>query len=190
MSVRPPRPRLPSLNGLRAFEAAARLESFAKAADELGVTPGAITQQVRQFEAWLGFTVFRRLPQGVALTEAAREALPRLTRGFDMLVTFELDSADLLPEAKRNLETVAAALNDDRLKVAKFKVEGHTDAFGTDEYNLRLSEERAKAVTDFLVQQNVERERILAVGLGKASPRTDDPYDPGNRRVELNLSLE
>ena len=85
MPVRPPRPRLPSLNGLRAFEAAARLESFAKAADELGVTPGAITQQVRQFEAWLGFTVFRRLPQGVALTEAAREALPRLTRGFDML---------------------------------------------------------------------------------------------------------
>jgi LysR family glycine cleavage system transcriptional activator len=85
LSVKPPRPRLPSLNGLRAFEAAARLESFAKAADELGVTPGAITQQVRQFEAWLGFPVFRRLPQGVALTEAAREALPRLTRGFDML---------------------------------------------------------------------------------------------------------
>lgn len=85
MSVRPPRPRLPALNALRAFEAAARLESFAKAADELGVTPGAVTQQVRQFEAWLGFPVFRRLPQGVVLTDAAREALPRLTRGFDML---------------------------------------------------------------------------------------------------------
>lgn len=85
MAVRPPAPRLPSLNGLRAFEAAARLESFAKAADELGVTAGAVTQQIRQFEAWLGFPVFRRLPQGVALTDAAREALPRLTRGFDML---------------------------------------------------------------------------------------------------------
>lgn len=85
MPVKPPRPRLPSLNALRAFEAAARLESFAKAADEIGVTAGAITQQIRQLEATLGFTVFRRLPQGVALTEAAREALPRLTRGFDML---------------------------------------------------------------------------------------------------------
>lgn len=85
MPVKPPRPRLPSLNALRAFEAAARLESFAKAADEIGVTAGAVTQQIRQLEATLGFAVFRRLPQGVALTEAAREALPRLTRGFDML---------------------------------------------------------------------------------------------------------
>lgn len=85
MPVKPPRPRLPSLNALRAFEAAARLESFAKAADEIGVTAGAVTQQIRQLEATLGFAVFRRLPQGVALTDAAREALPRLTRGFDML---------------------------------------------------------------------------------------------------------
>lgn len=85
MPIKPPRPRLPSLNALRAFEAAARLESFAKAAEEIGVTAGAVTQQIRQLEATLGFAVFRRLPQGVALTDAAREALPRLTRGFDML---------------------------------------------------------------------------------------------------------
>jgi LysR family glycine cleavage system transcriptional activator len=85
LPVKPPRPRLPSLNALRAFEAAARLESFTKAADELGVTAGAVTQQIRQFEATLGFAVFRRLAQGVVLTDAAREALPRLTRGFDML---------------------------------------------------------------------------------------------------------
>jgi LysR family glycine cleavage system transcriptional activator len=85
LPIKPPRPRLPSLNALRAFEAAARLESFAKAAEEIGVTAGAVTQQIRQLEATLGFAVFRRLPQGVALTDAAREALPRLTRGFDML---------------------------------------------------------------------------------------------------------
>ncbi|MGO4174320.1 LysR substrate-binding domain-containing protein [Bosea sp. TAF32] len=85
MPVKPPRPRLPSLNALRAFEAAARLESFTRAADELAVTAGAVTQQIRQLEATLGFPVFRRLAQGVALTDAAREALPRLTRGFDML---------------------------------------------------------------------------------------------------------
>lgn len=85
MPVKPPRPRLPSLNALRAFEAAARCESFAKAAEELGVTAGAVTQQIRQLEAWLGFPVFRRLPQGVVPTEAARATLPRLTRGFDTL---------------------------------------------------------------------------------------------------------
>jgi LysR family glycine cleavage system transcriptional activator len=46
MPVKPPRPRLPSLKALRAFEAAARCGSFAKAADELGVTSGAVTQQI------------------------------------------------------------------------------------------------------------------------------------------------
>jgi LysR family glycine cleavage system transcriptional activator len=85
MPVKPPRARLPSLNALRAFEAAARCGSFAKAAEELGVTAGAVTQQVRQLEAWLGFALFRRLPQGVELSAAAREALPKLSRGFDVL---------------------------------------------------------------------------------------------------------
>jgi LysR family glycine cleavage system transcriptional activator len=85
MPVKPPRSRLPSLNALRAFEAAARHQSFTEAAAELGVTPGAVTQQIRQFEAWLGFPLFRRLAQGVELTQGAREALPKLSRGFDML---------------------------------------------------------------------------------------------------------
>ena len=85
MPIKPPRPRLPSLNALRAFEAAARCESFIKAADELGVTASAVTQQIRQLESWLGFPLFRRLAQGVTLTQAAREALPKLTRGFDTL---------------------------------------------------------------------------------------------------------
>ncbi|WP_291664910.1 MULTISPECIES: LysR family transcriptional regulator [unclassified Bosea (in: a-proteobacteria)] len=85
LPVKPPRPRLPPLNALRAFEAAARLGSFVKAADELGVTAGAVTQHIRQLEATLGVPLFRRMPQGVALTDAAREALPKLTRGFDLL---------------------------------------------------------------------------------------------------------
>lgn len=85
MPVKPPRPRLPSLNALRAFEVAARHESFTQSAEELGVTPGAVTQQIRQLEAWLGFPLFRRLAQGVELTQGARDILPKLTRGFDML---------------------------------------------------------------------------------------------------------
>lgn len=76
---------MPPLNALRAFEAAGRLGSFARAAEELGVTPGAIAQQVRQLEAFLGFPLFRRLPQGVALTEAGRQAQPRLSAAFEAL---------------------------------------------------------------------------------------------------------
>jgi len=85
MPVKPPRPRLPSLNALRALEAAARCESFVKASEELGVTAGAVTQQIRQLEGWLGFALFRRLAHGVELTHGAREALPKLTRSFDLL---------------------------------------------------------------------------------------------------------
>src|SRR6185437_11157948 len=67
------RGQLPPLNGLRAFEAAARLGSFAAAGDELGVTPGAISQQVRALEARLGASLFERRPQSLAPTAAARE---------------------------------------------------------------------------------------------------------------------
>jgi LysR family glycine cleavage system transcriptional activator len=74
--------RLPPLNALRAFEAAARHGSFARAADELAVTPAAISQQIRLLEADLGVELFRRLPRGLVVTEAAKRALPELGKGF------------------------------------------------------------------------------------------------------------
>ena len=74
--------RLPPLGSLRAFEAAARHESFAKAADELAVTPAAVSQQIRLLEADLGVSLFRRLPRGLVLTQAGRSALPELGKAF------------------------------------------------------------------------------------------------------------
>ncbi|CAN7680364.1 LysR substrate-binding domain-containing protein [Mesorhizobium sp. LjNodule214] len=85
MAVNPPRPRMPPLNALRAFEAAARHESFAKAADELGVTPAAVSHQVKALEAWLGSSMFVRHPQGLHLTEAGRAALPAFSTAFDAM---------------------------------------------------------------------------------------------------------
>jgi LysR family glycine cleavage system transcriptional activator len=87
MTIRAPRPRMPSLNALRAFEAAARAESFVLAADELGVTPGAVAQQIKQLEAWVGQPLFTRGTRAVRLTAAARSALPQLMAGFDQLAT-------------------------------------------------------------------------------------------------------
>ena len=77
--------RLPHLNSLRAFEAAARLLSFSKAAEELNVTPAAVSQQVKQLEAYLGVTLFRRLTRAVQLTPQAQAVLPMMTDGFDTL---------------------------------------------------------------------------------------------------------
>ncbi|HCI46267.1 MAG TPA: LysR family transcriptional regulator [Rhodospirillaceae bacterium] len=73
---------LPPLNSLRAFEAAARLGGFARAADELNVTPAAVSHQVKQLEAMLDVTLFERKPRGLVLTEAGNQMLPDLTRGL------------------------------------------------------------------------------------------------------------
>ncbi|SNB62900.1 transcriptional regulator, LysR family [Arboricoccus pini] len=74
--------RLPPLNSLRAFLAAARYTSFVKAGDELGVTPAAISQQVKQLEAALSVELFERMPRGLVLTESARAAMPELEKAF------------------------------------------------------------------------------------------------------------
>lgn len=79
--------KLPPLNALRAFEAAGRHLSFSRAADELNVTPGAISQQMRILEGWLGAPLFKRDPKGLELTEAGLAALPHMREGFDRLAT-------------------------------------------------------------------------------------------------------
>lgn len=77
--------RLPPLNSLRAFESAARLLSFTKAADELSVTQSAVSHQVKALEDWAGIPLFRRDGRQVALTEAAAKFLPAVTTAFDQL---------------------------------------------------------------------------------------------------------
>jgi OOP family OmpA-OmpF porin len=110
--------------------------------------------------------------------------------GFDVLVTFELNSAVLTPEAVTNLKQVAVALIDPRLSGARFAVEGFTDASGSEAYNNGLSEKRAQSVTEFLMAEGVPAERLMAVGFGETKPRVSDPYDPINRRVEMRINLQ
>ena len=76
---------LPPLNSLRAFEASARHLSFSKAAQELNVTPGAISQQIKLLEDYLGTRLFKRLNRLIELTETGQIFLPRLTRAFNLL---------------------------------------------------------------------------------------------------------
>lgn len=77
--------KLAHLNALRAVEAAARHLSFTRAADELSVTPGAISQQVRLVEEYYGVKLFRRFRRGIALTEKGAAAFSDLAAGFDSL---------------------------------------------------------------------------------------------------------
>ncbi|MEM6624936.1 MAG: LysR family transcriptional regulator [Pseudomonadota bacterium] len=76
---------LPSPNWLRTFEAAARLGGFTAAGTALGLTPAAVSQQIRALESHLGFRLFERQARGVALTEMGQAYLPSVRRAFEDL---------------------------------------------------------------------------------------------------------
>ncbi len=80
-------PPLPPLNALKAFEASGRHLNFRLAAEEIGVTQGAVAQQVRGLERRLGVMLFERQPKGLALTEEGRRYFATLRRAFEMMAT-------------------------------------------------------------------------------------------------------
>ena len=81
----PMKRRLPSLNALRAFEAAARHLSFTRAAEELFVTQAAVSHQVKALEEHLGRKLFRRLNRALLLTDDGQAYLPAVSRAFALL---------------------------------------------------------------------------------------------------------
>ena len=115
---------------------------------------------------------------------------PAKKAGLDMLINFGLDSATLEPDAQAKLDEFAKALKDSRLNSLSFAVEGYTDASGSTAYNEGLSQRRAKSVTAFLLSRGVEPSRLSAIGMGENNPRSADPYDPVNRRVEMRIKAQ
>jgi OmpA-OmpF porin, OOP family len=102
-------------------------------------------------------------------------------------IEFGINSSELAPEARAQLEELAAALSSEELRAYRFEIIGHTDARGSREHNLALSQRRAYAVRDFLLQvAGVNPRRLEATGRGMdALVRPDDPYAAENRRVEI-----
>jgi LysR family glycine cleavage system transcriptional activator len=100
------RQRLPPLNALRAFEAAARHESFTRAAAELFVTQGAVSHQVKALETELGVRLFNRAPTGLVLTEAGKDYLVAVRDGFDRIA---LGTERLLQRQNAGVLTVSAS---------------------------------------------------------------------------------
>jgi len=79
--------RLPPLSGLRLFEAAARCGSFKRAAQELNLTPGALSHGIDSLEQWLDVELFERKARGVILTQAGRQYLPYISEALSMIAT-------------------------------------------------------------------------------------------------------
>ncbi|WP_026474746.1 OmpA family protein [Alkaliflexus imshenetskii] len=104
-------------------------------------------------------------------------------------ILFGFDSADLSAQAKTNLDqmiTVFKAYPD-----TDIEVQGHTDGTGSAAYNQRLSERRAKSVTDYLVSKGISTARLQTVGYGLTSPKYSNDTEEGrvqNRRVEFVIT--
>lgn len=106
-------------------------------------------------------------------------------------IKFEFDSYILHPSSNDELAKVVAYLNAH--PEVNVRISGHTDFVGSDDYNLTLSRNRAKSVTDFLIMRGVDEHRIVSYGFGKSRPiRQEKTEEAGkiNRRVELKFVLK
>lgn len=122
--------------------------------------------------------------------ECAGTPIVEKVKTFDLLVTFKVNSDALTSQARKNLSQFAEAIKDPRLSQASFSLEGHTDASGSESYNLGLSKRRAHSVATFLMAHGIAADRLTATGFGEFSPRSENPYAGVNRRVETRIKLQ
>jgi outer membrane protein OmpA-like peptidoglycan-associated protein len=106
-------------------------------------------------------------------------------------VLFASGKSDLLPAARSRLDQVAEVLLTDRDR--HLTIEGHTDSQGSEGYNMTLSQRRADAVRNYLIQRDYQSDRIKATGVGEGQPIADNDSAEGranNRRVEIIIDRE
>jgi len=116
------------------------------------------------------------------------EKVKEVPPSVDLSIQFEFDSAKLLPASKPLLNSLAKAINSDKLKNYSFLVEGHTDAVGTTDYNLNLSNQRALVVSNYLSFLGVNKARLKTLGKGSSELLfPDKPDSAENRRVKIIL---
>jgi outer membrane protein OmpA-like peptidoglycan-associated protein len=125
--------------------------------------------------------------KGIELGGRRSTDIPLLRVVFPDRVFFDIDSAEIRPEALRILEIVSASLSREPPDVTLF-VAGHTDSTGPEDYNLELSKRRAEAVARGLVARGVGASQVWRVGFGETMPIRDNATEEGrgaNRRVEF-----
>ena len=107
-----------------------------------------------------------------------------LTATFKSDMFFDFDSATIKPGAYAELDRVAKVLND--YPQTMIQIQGHTDSSGAEDYNMALSERRANAVRDALIQRGVDPERLTTIGFGESQPISSSAAM--NRRVSLVMT--
>jgi outer membrane protein OmpA-like peptidoglycan-associated protein len=111
---------------------------------------------------------------------------PVVKPSLSLQIQFEFNSAQISPVSQQALLNLSSALKAAELSASKFEVEGHTDAKGNDAYNLKLSQQRAEAVQQFLVHHGIAINRLVASGKGSTQlANAANPLAAENRRVRI-----
>lgn len=103
-------------------------------------------------------------------------------------IHFAFNSAELTPAARSSLDTLGESLSSATLAPCCFRIEGHTDSIGSEEYNQALSRRRAESVVGYLTARGIAAGRLLVEGHGESRPLADNGTDEGrqkNRRVQV-----
>jgi outer membrane protein OmpA-like peptidoglycan-associated protein len=107
-------------------------------------------------------------------------------KSVDLVIQFDLDSSVLKSESRPLLDDLASAMKNERLVNLKFKVEGHTDAQGSEQHNMKLSQSRADSVITYLAAKGVEGDRLTGEGKGFTELLIPEkPKAAENRRVRI-----
>ncbi len=146
----------------------------------IGGTAGALIgeymdRQANELEVELKDAEVKRIGEGIHIT-------------FDSGILFDFDASALREESMINLRELASTL--DEYEDTKVLIEGHTDNVGAEEYNLRLSEQRANSVEHYLVSLGVDQQRLISRGFGENQPKVTNTTEEGrqqNRRVEIAI---
>jgi len=105
---------------------------------------------------------------------------------LSLLIQFDFDSMRIRAESQEPLNNLAKALQSSELQASRFAVEGHTDGKGNAQYNLKLSQQRALAIRDFLKEKGVEEGRLTVIGKGATElANAQAPMAAENRRVKI-----
>jgi outer membrane protein OmpA-like peptidoglycan-associated protein len=114
-------------------------------------------------------------------------AISKEWSNIDLEIYFDYNSAQITPKAEPQLKELGEALRSPKLQNATVVLGGHTDAKGSQSYNDGLSDRRAQAVKQYLVEKlNIPAENLTTAGYGKRHLKNpDDPYAPENRRVQI-----
>jgi len=163
-----------------------QLAADADRSRQLAANADAARLKAEQDQAELRRQLLEQFNMVLQTTETARGLIVNMSD-----VLFDTARYTLKPGAREKLAKVAGIILGH--PVLKIEVEGHTDSVGGDEYNMKLSENRANAVREYLVAQGIRSESITSRGFGKTKPVADNSTAAGrqqNRRVELVVSGE